>query len=305
MILTLLNGTGYVFDVDDFMELRSKYRIVGALVGTASSKGWSASEAGKRLPNLFPSLEYYLAKENVFYTYIALPVELTKCETQLLIEQGVALLVSKAAGLTAHPSPSHAQAYKRNFEAALLAQADALKAEKLRETERHVDKILSGKRNKLLKLGNSAAAAALTSNDVLQQIAGNFVFDRDNALVEVPCAHALDHSAQRCSTAVYDIKSLKYRVFYDLWQRGKFVTCGDAFGADFLVYPGDPLLYHASHIVVVQAEPTIKPLELIAKVRLSVIVNKQCVFAYESAEGDSETAGKIAYQTFSWCNPSR
>jgi len=78
-------------------------------------------------------------------------VELTKWETQLLIEARIAVLVSKSTALKAPPTPEMLQVYKTEFEASLLAQADALKAEKLRETERHVDKILIGKRNKLLK----------------------------------------------------------------------------------------------------------------------------------------------------------
>lgn len=107
--------------------------------------------------------------------------------------------------------------------------------------------------------------------------------------------------AELCAEPVFDANSLKYRVFRDLWKRGKFITPGDAFGADFLVYPGDPLLYHASHIVIIQRTPAVRPLELISKVRLSVIVNKSCVFAYE---GTGE-AREIAYQTISWCNPSK
>lgn len=167
-----------------------------------------------------------------------------------------------------------------------------------------------------------AKAAALTSNDVLREIADSFVFDRQNALVEVPYSHTTDHCkigpmntltygflnfciclavAQLCTDPVYDTNSLKYRVFYDLWRRGKFITPGDAFGADFLVYPGDPLIYHASHIVIIQSTPAIRPLQLISKLRLSVIVNKSCVFAYERSGGSKE----IAYQTVSWCNPSK
>lgn len=90
-----------------------------------------------------------------YHIITALPVELTKCETQLLLDEGVATLVSKAKALTASPDPEMLQTYKLNFEAGLLAQADALKAEKLRETERHVEKIIKGKRNKLLKLGKT------------------------------------------------------------------------------------------------------------------------------------------------------
>ncbi|KAM8708777.1 hypothetical protein ACLKA7_015704 [Drosophila subpalustris] len=268
--LTLLNGTGYVFNADDYMQLRTKHRIMGAPVGTANSKGWSSSEA-------------------------ALPVELTKWETQWLIESGVVVLVSKAAALTTPPSAKMLQVYKTEFEAGLLAQADALKAEKLRETERHVDKILVGKRNKLLKQCKIAEAAALTTDDVLQEIADNFVFEPQNALVELACSHMMNHFAQICTESVYDSKSLKYRVFRDLWRRGKFVTSGEAFGADFLIYPGDPILYHASHIVIILNSPTILPLELICKVRLSVTVNKDCVFAYEERDGNT-----IAYQTVEW-----
>ncbi|XP_017862558.1 PREDICTED: tRNA-splicing endonuclease subunit Sen34 [Drosophila arizonae] len=275
MYLTLLNGTGYVFDVDDYMELRIKHRIVGALVGTANSKGWSSSEA-------------------------ALPVELTKCETQLLIDEGLAILVSKAASLMKSPTPEILQEYQEDFAARLKAQADSLKAEKLRETERHVEKILSGKRNKLLKQGKSDEAAALTSQSVIQEVANNFEFDHQNALVELPCPHLAKHTAQLWTEPICDRDSLKYRVFRDLWGRGKFVTCGDAFGADFLIYPGDPMLYHASHIVIIQSTPAIRPLELISKVRLSVIVNKSCVFAYEAADGKT-----IVYQTVAWCNPSK
>nr|ABD64802.1 Dvir_CG33260 [Drosophila virilis] len=107
------------------MELRTKYHIMGALVGTASTKGWSST----------------------------LPLELTKYETQLLVDEGLAILVSKAEALTKPPTQDMLQAYQRDFESRLMAQRDALKTEKLRETRRHVDKIIIGKRNKLIKQG--------------------------------------------------------------------------------------------------------------------------------------------------------
>jgi len=66
MYLTLLNGTGFVFNVDgklsnclrkqyytnatfvsDYMELRSKHRIMGAPVGTANTKGWSPNQSSE------------------------------------------------------------------------------------------------------------------------------------------------------------------------------------------------------------------------------------------------------------------
>lgn len=96
--------------------------------------------------------------------------------------------------------------------------------------------------------------------------------------------------------------SLKYLVFRHYWLQGKYVTCGDAFGADFLIYPGDPLLYHASHIVILLKSPKVNPLDFVTKVRLSVTVNKLCVFAYFDeeqpvVEGEER---KIVFQTFVW-----
>lgn len=96
---------------------------------------------------------------------------------------------------------------------------------------------------------------------------------------------------------------LKYKVFCDFWTRGYYVTAGDAFGADFMLYPGDPLQYHASHIVILLETPIIQPLDLIAKVRLSVIVNKICIFAYfgrEEEETDTDVEREVHYQTVQW-----
>ncbi|XP_017109479.2 tRNA-splicing endonuclease subunit Sen34 [Drosophila bipectinata] len=275
MYLTLLNGTGYVFNVDDYMELRTKHRIMGAPVGTANTKGWSPNQSN-------------------------LPVELTKFETQLVLDEHIAKLVDKSEALKVAPTPDEAVEWKAQFDSRIAGQSETLKAEKLRETERYMDKILAGKRNKLVKQGQLDKAAALRSEDVLNEMAQNFKFDPQNALVEVPCEHLCRHSGKIISHPLVDTSSLKYRIFKDLWKRGKFVTSGDAFGADFLVYPGDPLIYHASHIVIIQETPIIKPLDLVAKVRLSVIVNKSCVFAYEGDDG----AG-IHYQTVTWCNPSK
>ncbi|KAH8334736.1 hypothetical protein KR074_004211 [Drosophila pseudoananassae] len=275
MYLTLLNGTGYVFNVDDYMELRTQHRIMGAPVGTANTKGWSPNQSN-------------------------LPVELTKFETQLVLDEHIAKLVDKSEALKAAPSADEVLEWKEQFESRIAGQSETLKAEKLRETERYMDKILAGKRNKLVKQGQLDKAAALRSEDVLNEMSLNFKFDPQNALVEVPCEHLGRHSAKIISQPLVDTSSLKYRIFKDLWKRGNFVTSGDAFGADFLVYPGDPLIYHASHIVIVQETPLIKPLDLVAKVRLSVIVNKSCVFAYEGEDGEG-----IHYQTVTWCNPSK
>ncbi|XP_043950879.1 uncharacterized protein LOC122819017 isoform X2 [Drosophila biarmipes] len=172
MYLTLLNGTGFVFNADDYMELRSKHRIMGAPVGTANTKGWSPNQS-------------------------TLPVELNKFETQLLLDENIAKLVDKSRDLKAKPTAEKVEKNKAEFESRLLGQEEALKTEKLRETERYMENILTGKRKKLLKQGKTEMAAALTADEVLKEMSDSFKFDPQNALVEVPCEHLRNH----CSCA--------------------------------------------------------------------------------------------------------
>jgi len=70
-------------------------------------------------------------------------------------------------------------------------------------------------------------------------------------------------------------------IFAHLWQRpNSYVSSGAKFGGDFLVYPGDPLHHHASHIVtVVEWDKSLAPLDMIAIGRVAVSVKKTAVFA--------------------------
>ncbi|XP_055855690.1 tRNA-splicing endonuclease subunit Sen34 isoform X2 [Episyrphus balteatus] len=263
IILTYLNGTGFIFN----SKVRKNHRIIGSMVGTSCSRGWSGNST-------------------------CLPVELTKYETQLLIEKGIAELVSKTESLLRPPTEEDVEMYKKETESRLQSQEEHLKDGKVKESLHYIDKIIYGKRKKLLKSGVLEKDIKLSKEEVLQEIRDSVQYDRKNALVEIHCEHPRIHEGTLMTLP--EDNSLKYRVFKDFWERGKFVTCGEAFGADFIVYPGDPIVFHASHIVIVLDKPTINPLQLIAKVRLSVIVNKLCVFAYEGKEGE------LSYQTVQW-----
>ncbi|XP_041466764.1 tRNA-splicing endonuclease subunit Sen34-like [Lytechinus variegatus] len=71
---------------------------------------------------------------------------------------------------------------------------------------------------------------------------------------------------------------LKYRVFRHFWEMGYYLTSGTKFGGDFLVYPGDPLLFHSYFIVVcIPYHKQLTPLELISHGRLGTFVKKAVV----------------------------
>eukprot|EP00908_Phaeocystis_cordata_P006206 Transcript_16824.p2 GENE.Transcript_16824~~Transcript_16824.p2 ORF type:complete len:282 (-),score=64.63 Transcript_16824:300-1067(-) len=71
------------------------------------------------------------------------------------------------------------------------------------------------------------------------------------------------------------------RVFRDLWERGWAITLGTKFGADYLVYPGDPMAHHAAHTVhVAPPERPLRPLEMVAAARLAHDAKKSAVLAH-------------------------
>lgn len=84
-------------------------------------------------------------------------------------------------------------------------------------------------------------------------------------------------------------------MFKDLWEHGATITSAESFGGDFLIYPGDPLYFHASHIVHVVESGEISPVTLMSCGRLAVNVNKRCLFAILDVDAD-----EICYLTMSW-----
>ncbi|KAI7826681.1 tRNA intron endonuclease [Kickxella alabastrina] len=61
----------------------------------------------------------------------------------------------------------------------------------------------------------------------------------------------------------------------DLHSRGYYLTRGLKYGADYLLYPGEPMRYHSSHAVtLVDHGVSITPRELITLGRLGTAVKK-------------------------------
>ncbi|KAJ3026430.1 UNVERIFIED_CONTAM: tRNA-splicing endonuclease subunit Sen34 [Siphonaria sp. JEL0065] len=71
------------------------------------------------------------------------------------------------------------------------------------------------------------------------------------------------------ATLEVPMELVKKRVFESLMNRGYHVTSGLKFGGDFLIYPGDPLLFHATHVVVVlDRDAKVTPFDMISYARM-------------------------------------
>uniref|UniRef100_A0A2K5YXA3 tRNA-splicing endonuclease subunit Sen34 n=1 Tax=Mandrillus leucophaeus TaxID=9568 RepID=A0A2K5YXA3_MANLE len=79
---------------------------------------------------------------------------------------------------------------------------------------------------------------------------------------------------------------LRYSIYRDLWERGFFLSAAGKFGGDFLVYPGDPLRFHAHYIAQCWAPEDPIPLQdLVAAGRLGTSVRKTLLLCSPQPDG--------------------
>lgn len=249
------------------MKIRTEYRIIGNLIGCLTSHPRNISKSG--LPAIYSS-----------------------CEVQLLLDKNFVVLVSKI-GLLKEPTSSVEEEYKEILEKQKSDQNDYFKEARLEQTKNLMDKIIKGKKNKLKKSGVKEEDMNITPESVLKEEKDKLPdMTESNMYYQTPTEHPFVVESKK--VILPENSSLNYRVFSDLWEKDKFITNGDTFGCDFLVYPGDPLHYHASHVVHILEKPNVTAKQMIAHSRLSVMVNKKCVYAYLDEDG------QVAYQTVEW-----
>lgn len=249
------------------MKIRTEYRIIGNLIGCLTSHPRNIAKSG-------------------------LPAIYSLCEVQLLLDKNIIILVNKI-GLQEEPEESVEQEYKEILEKQKIEQNDYFKEARLEQTKKLMEKIIKGKKNKLRKLGVKEEDINVTAESVLKEEKDKIPdITESNMYYQTPTEHPFEVESKK--VILPQNNSLNYRIFCDLWEKGKFITNGDTFGCDFLVYPGDPLHYHASHVVHILENPNVSAKQLISHTRLSVMVNKACVYAF------LDEAGKVAYQTVEW-----
>ncbi|XP_074536438.1 tRNA-splicing endonuclease subunit Sen34 [Halichoeres trimaculatus] len=86
----------------------------------------------------------------------------------------------------------------------------------------------------------------------------------------------------------------RYKVFRDLRRRGFYLTSAGKFGGDFLVYPGDPLRFHAHFIAVCLFEDQpVCLLDFLSVARLGSNVKKTVLLCSPDGEG-------VHYTSLQW-----
>uniref|UniRef100_A0A3Q3R5V9 tRNA-splicing endonuclease subunit Sen34 n=1 Tax=Monopterus albus TaxID=43700 RepID=A0A3Q3R5V9_MONAL len=88
---------------------------------------------------------------------------------------------------------------------------------------------------------------------------------------------------------------VRYQVFRDLRGRGFYLTSAGKFGGDFLVYPGDPLRFHAHFIAVcLSLDQSVCLLDILAMARLGSGVKKTVLLCSPGTDGG------VVYTSLQW-----
>jgi len=303
MEVQIVGDVGFVWNLENVMLLRKKYRIVGSFVGSSPK-----------------SLE------------IGLPLQLLGEEVQLLKEKGIIRLVELKC-LEKEPRDSFIQRALQYKEQSYQSQIEEFKEERIEMINKMADKIVAGKKRKKLeqlkrkrkfdamrlqaekkrKIQGSDTSAPqivdLSSDEEPEQSEELVKIDRDLVIrQEISKIKPISRDMQVIqtfeedpwvetedkipSTWTFNIKGIyKCRLFTfkDLWNNNYFITEGSKFGGDFLLYSGDPVSYHAKFIVIclhsskeIENEKRIQ--DLVARSRLGTCVKKTILFSWLEGE---------------------
>ena len=285
-----LTGLKYlVFDSDDAAYLRAEYRICGVAIGT--------------LPQV--------PQQNVFS---GLPLQLMAEEAQLLVEEGVAVVLDNAQQHQRALSDSigrQQEAYRAvvQREGQLIARAVARNLEDRKRIG--LQKQAARKQNGVKKLdpeststtplndasiGNEAAdqdEGEVPSNDIRSPSISSSTLSMnvESHAVTLSTSTALLRPSPDEQTADSIPVSVprSYPLFRDLHDQGYYISPGLRFGCQYLVYPGDPLRFH-SHFSAISREwdEDFNLIDIVSGGRLGTGVKKAFLMGGEVAREEKQ-----------------
>ncbi|XP_037569983.1 tRNA-splicing endonuclease subunit Sen34-like [Dermacentor silvarum] len=280
-----------VWNAEDVSKIRGQHRIVGTQVGC------------------FPRCPY----QNVL---LGLPVQFTMEEAHLLISKGFCVLV-KNARLSQPPSDEERAHVDKCADDVYQQQVEVIMEQRKAEIKQYAENIVAGHvkktagqlvskrvRKKLKKSGVSASAEGEdpgSSAEPVEIQAADFEAQKEAIIADVMKKRVSTPSQDitlapvlyeclRTKTSDFvpaelnyprsDAHKIRCRVFEDLWEKGHYMTVGSKFGGDFLVYSGDPLVFHAFGVVVCLGKDTkVAGRDMIMWGRLGNAVHKTIILA--------------------------
>lgn len=276
-------GRYLVFDNEVAAQLRRQVNTNGVLVGTAPQQ----------------------PTQNIF---LGLPIELRPEEVEALVRKGAAYVVDGAAAhrdtLQSYQDPVKRQAYieslreQKDIAQAALAERSAQRAAEV------ADKLKRGKNKKGAAAAAAAVAAAANADSPDQTDGAAAATSHVKSIGVTPtCSIGLlpEHANvehRRADALSVDEAAPLCRHLLD---NGYHMTPGLRFGAQYSVYPGDPLRFHA-HFMASQYgwDEPIPILDIVAGGRLATAVKKAFLVGGEQPPAKDESTPQVRTFCLEW-----
>nr|CAB3267293.1 tRNA-splicing endonuclease subunit Sen34-like [Phallusia mammillata] len=251
--LHFCNGRYFVWNPIEIMHIRENLHIIGFAVGCYPPK----------------------PRQNV---QLSVPVQLTNVEAKFVVDNAPCVLVNKNCLSTSQPSPEEFM-LKRKQQHEI--QMHIKGKEKVTLIDSLETTIKEGKLQKKKKITDDHNSTCDMESDFeklkeselhkVQQLHTNQLWIKTEQ--QGTCLNTLSiNSAQIHLDAD---EALQYCVFKDLHSKGYFLTDGLKFGGHFLVYPGEPGIYHSMYIAVcLSCETQLTAADYSAMGRLASTVKK-------------------------------
>ncbi|XP_040568805.1 tRNA-splicing endonuclease subunit Sen34 isoform X1 [Lepeophtheirus salmonis] len=266
---------GFVWHLSDVQTLRNDHRIVGNFVGVTKS-----------------DIEH------------GIPLVLMPEEIEYLVSKNIGIVVEYPS-LNVPPSDSTVHQCHSFLENSYKEQIVLQKAKKATLLEANLDKIVIGKQKRKTAedemLDNDDGNSKVFLNQEISKIKD---IRKEQSLIQLRIGHVswTEESVKEVSKEINwrnkykeycstNEKHLRMAAFRDLHSKGFYLSEGFNFGADFLAYPGDPLVFHAKYLIVCR-EMDFQ--ENVGMARLANSVNKILLSPSFDAEG------LITYKSIEW-----
>ncbi|KAK2603916.1 tRNA-splicing endonuclease subunit [Conoideocrella luteorostrata] len=267
-------GRYLVFDPDSVARLRRDENTNGTLVGTTPQQ----------------------PTQNIF---LGLPVELRPEETFALLHKQVAYVVDDAAAHAVALSSTHADVRTHYIESLRKSKHEAEHALSERSASRRLE--MAARRGRGKHTGSESCCSrgmghiAVSSEFGTDQFNGQSNPRRSLAVTPVSSTMLLP---KRVGTSIFLNSLTSGALCQFLQHNGNYMTPGLRFGAQYSVYPGDPLRFHAHFMANEYCwDEQIPILDIVGGGRLATAVKK--AFLIGGLQTNHERSGTSLIRTYS------
>lgn len=266
----------------DAVEIREKYRIIGSLIGTIPLHPRQNDNHG-------------------------LPLILSDEEIRILTTLNVIEIVEQSFS-TEENHPQLLQHYNELLKKFRDESRQKFMEERREQIITNLDKIVAGKMKKS-QIQLEGDDREQYRNKILDEMLSTIREPSDKDLEDRIRFHIqsqyqqfkLEKPIQLPSLEPKSLDELKFLTFHHFWSLGYYLTNGLKFGAHFLVYDHDPILFHAKFIVFCCPNDNefqrFKQRMTQAYGRLGKNVRKNVIIVHYDGDGD-----KIRFEHIQW-NP--